>query len=56
MGFDTSNPFAPWKSLHEFQLVEWLILSKLSQGIINTFLKLPIVSMPLIQCAAPLGF
>jgi hypothetical protein len=46
MGFDSSNPFAPWKSLEEFQLVEWLIFSKLSQGSINRFLQLPIVSAP----------
>ncbi len=44
MHFDSKNPFAPWKSIEEFQLVEWLISSKLSQGAIDLFLQLPIVS------------
>jgi hypothetical protein len=44
MHFNSTNPFAPWKSLEEFQLVEWLVLSKISQGSIDLFLQLPIVS------------
>jgi len=44
--FNSANPFAPWKSLEEFQLVEWLVLSKISQGAIDLFLQLPIVSTP----------
>jgi hypothetical protein len=44
MCFDARNPFAPWKSIHEFQLVEWLILAKLSRRSIDDFLQLPIVS------------
>jgi hypothetical protein len=43
MCFDSRNPFAPWKSMEEFQLVEWLVCSKLSQGTIDLFLQLPIV-------------
>lgn len=43
MQFDSNNPFAPWKSLDEFQLVEWLVFSKISQGNIDLFLQLPIV-------------
>ena len=41
----STNLFAPWNSLEEFQLVEWLVLSKISQGAIDLFLQLPIVSV-----------
>ena len=49
MDFDSENPFAPWKSIEEFQLVEWLVSSKLSQGAINLFLQLPIVGSPCLR-------
>jgi hypothetical protein len=41
---DPDNPFYPWKSQKEYELVEWLATSQLSQAAIDRFLKLNWVS------------
>jgi len=41
---DPANPFAPWNSKEEYELVEWLATSGLSQAAIDRFLNLNWVS------------
>lgn len=41
---DRNNPFHPWHSQMEYELVEWLATSQLSQAAIDRFLKLNWVS------------
>lgn len=42
---DQHRPFHPWASRDEFELVEWLSTSKLSQRAIDRFLKLNVVTV-----------
>lgn len=40
---DSERPYHPWSSQDEFELVEWLSTSKLSQAVIDHFLRLHVV-------------
>jgi hypothetical protein len=46
---ESPNPFHPWTSHGEFELVNWLSTSKLSQGAIDCFLRLSVVNKALLR-------
>lgn len=42
---DPNQPYHPWNSLEEYELVDWLATSKLSQAAIDKFLALTSVTV-----------